>query len=230
MQTIELRKNTALSQVSLSVDEAKGTFSGYASVFGGVDSYGDTILPGAFKKTLKAALPKIYVEHSSWQLPVGKTLAAAEDDIGLMVTVEMTPGMVAASEAYAALKHGTVDGLSVGGAISKDSYKETDTGRIIKTWDVLREISICAFPADSKARVATVKAEEFNAAIRDIETIREFEAFLRDAGMCTKSAAQELTAKAKALFAARDADGDAAEKSAKQLAERFARLHESFTK
>jgi uncharacterized protein len=29
-----------------------GRFSGYASVFGGVDSYGDTIAPGAFADTL----------------------------------------------------------------------------------------------------------------------------------------------------------------------------------
>jgi HK97 family phage prohead protease len=221
---MELRKNLTLSDVALSVDAAAGTFSGYASKFNGVDSYGDTILPGAFKKTLKAMMPKIFVEHAWGGLPVGKPLKAEEDDVGLLVTVEMTPGMTAASEAYAALKHGTVDGLSVGGAISKDSYKETETGRVIKTWDVLREISIVCFPADPKARVMAVKAEDFAAAIKGIETVREFESFLRDAGGYTKSAAQELTAKAKALFTARDAGVSDAEKSVQKLAERIARL------
>ena len=28
-------------------------FEGYASVFNGLDSYGDTILPGAYKETIK---------------------------------------------------------------------------------------------------------------------------------------------------------------------------------
>ena len=32
----------------------EGVFTGYASVFGNVDSYGDIVEPGAFKDTLEA--------------------------------------------------------------------------------------------------------------------------------------------------------------------------------
>ena len=35
------------------IDEEKGTFTGFASVFDVVDSYNEVVLPGAFKKTLK---------------------------------------------------------------------------------------------------------------------------------------------------------------------------------
>lgn len=38
-------------EVRFATDDA-GTFTGYASVFGEPDSFGDTIKPGAFRKTL----------------------------------------------------------------------------------------------------------------------------------------------------------------------------------
>jgi len=69
----------------------------------------------------------------------------------------------------------------------------------------LPETSIVTFPMDGKAKIdlASVKyADE----IGSIETIRDFECFLRDAGNFSKGAAQALTARAKTLFTLRDAD------------------------
>ena len=48
--------------------DASGTFTGYGSVFDTVDSYGDTIVKGAFADTLKAwkakgKLPKQLLQH-----------------------------------------------------------------------------------------------------------------------------------------------------------------------
>ena len=43
-----------LNQIEVKFDDARrGFFSGYASVFGGVDAYGDTIMPGAYKSTIE---------------------------------------------------------------------------------------------------------------------------------------------------------------------------------
>src|SRR3546814_18087650 len=48
--------------------KTEGTFSGYAAVFGNVDSYGDVIERGAFKATLRAGeekgkLPPMLLQH-----------------------------------------------------------------------------------------------------------------------------------------------------------------------
>ena len=48
-----LKKTLSLSDCQIKLDGESGKFSGYASVFGGVDSYGDTILRGAFESTLR---------------------------------------------------------------------------------------------------------------------------------------------------------------------------------
>jgi HK97 family phage prohead protease len=80
-----LRKTISLNDVQLKVDGAKGTFAGYASVFGGVDSYGDTIIKGAFESTLRSnGKPKMFYDHS-WDMPIGKWTVAKEDDHGLFV-------------------------------------------------------------------------------------------------------------------------------------------------
>lgn len=212
--------------IKLADDAEVGKFSGYASVFGGVDSYGDTILPGAYKQTLKKnGMPKMFSQHDSYSLPIGKWLTAKEDDKGLFVEGEFTPGMSHAAEARAALMHGTVDGLSIGYMLKSGDYKEDDTGnRIIKNVSNLAEISIVTYPADSAARVdlASVKSEDFDA----IETVTDFERLLRDVGAFDRQSAKKLIAKAKQLFALRDADEEV-QAEAKALSELMHRIQQA---
>lgn len=212
-----LQKTLSLSDVDLKVDGDTGRFAGYASVFNGVDSYGDTIQKGAFAETLSSnGIPKMFFNHN-WDMPIGKYLIAQEDTNGLYVEGEFTPGMNLSSEVRAAMKHGTIDGLSIGGYLRKGDYEETSNGRVIHSWSNLMEISPVVFPADAAARVdlESVKAD-LKQTIEYIETIRDFEHFLRDAGNFSKGAAQALTARAKALFTARDAGDDDAEAKAWQ--------------
>src|SRR5690606_21577011 len=73
--TIVERKLASLEAVEFKLDEArKGFFSGYASVFGGVDSYGDTILPGAYKKTLKHRRRPVQMRWNHYGPVIGKWL------------------------------------------------------------------------------------------------------------------------------------------------------------
>ena len=59
-----VRKTLSLNDVSLKMEGETGKFSGYASVWNGVDSYGDTILKGAFETTLKRdGKPKMFYNH-----------------------------------------------------------------------------------------------------------------------------------------------------------------------
>lgn len=71
------------------LDVKQGIVTGYFASFGNVDSDGDMILPGAFKKTLqengpKSAKPRILhlYQHDTWR-PVGKPHVLSEDSKGL---------------------------------------------------------------------------------------------------------------------------------------------------
>lgn len=197
-----LRKTIQLDAVELKMDGA-GKFSGYASVFGGVDSYGDTIVKGAFEYSLrKNGRPKMFWNHD-WNFPIGKWTKAAEDDKGLYVEGELTPDLRLAEDVRAALKHGTLDGLSIGGYIKAGDYEQTETGRVIRRWSNLMEVSPVVFPADGAARIdlGSVKADIIQT-IDGIESIRDFEAFLRDAGGLSKGAAVALVARVKEILAA----------------------------
>ena len=107
-------KSLPLESVELRFEGNTRKFRGYASTFNGNDSYGDTILPGAYLKTLADnGMPKMFFAHD-WGLPVGKWLSAVEDEKGLLVEGELTPGNPQSDAILAAMKHGTVDGLSIG--------------------------------------------------------------------------------------------------------------------
>lgn len=231
-----VRKTLNLDLVELKVEGDAGRFSGYASVFGGVDVYGDTIVKGAFESTLRQhGKPKMFLEHS-WAgmftggaaaLPIGKYLVAKEDDHGLFVEGELTPGLSLATDVRAAMKHGTLDGLSIGGYVKKGDYDETETGRVIRKWSKLVEVSPVVFPADGAARIdpGTVKNEDFDLALAEVETIRDFERFLRDAGGLSKGAATALVARAKVIFTAEGiSDEDVAAKALRGLRERIQRF------
>lgn len=98
-----LKKTLSLSDCQIKLDGDSGKFAGYASVFGGVDSYGDTILRGAFESTLRNnGKPKMFYGHQ-WDIPIGKWLKAKEDEHGLYVEGELTPGLSKSADVHAAL-------------------------------------------------------------------------------------------------------------------------------
>ena len=218
-------KSLPLESVELKFDGDTRKFKGYASTFNGNDSYGDTILPGAYLKTLADnGMPKMFFAHD-WGLPVGKWLSAVEDEKGLLVEGELTPGNPQSDAILAAMKHGTVDGLSIGFRLSEGDYeRKKDGGRIIKNVSKLYEISVVNFPADDDARVSEVRSED----VDNLKSIRDFENFLRDAGGFSKSVATSIVAKAKKLFAdQRESDVD--EKAATELLERLKKLEQSLS-
>lgn len=220
-----LRKTLSLNDVDLKIDGDSGKFAGYASVFGGVDSYGDTIVKGAFEHTLKThGKPKMFFNHDWSSLPIGKYTVAKEDDHGLYVEGEFTGGMQLSADVRAAMKHGTLDGLSIGGFVKKGDYDETENGRVIRRWSKLVEVSPVVFPADSAARIdaGSVKVAEFIDAIAEIETIRDFERLLRDAAGLSKGAAAALVARAKVVLSRGEPDDET--EAMKKLVEITSRL------
>lgn len=221
-----LRKHLSLSDVSLKMEGEAGRFAGYASVFGGVDDYGDTIVRGAFASTLRQhGMPKMFFNHDWSSIPVGKWTKATEDDHGLLVEGEFTPGLAAADAVRAAMKHGTIDGLSIGGYVKQGDFELTENGRVIRKWSKLVEVSPVVFPADAAARVDadSVKGADLIEAINEIETIRDLESLLRDAAGLTKGAAIALVARARVVLGAGDPH-EAQAKATQELVERIKRL------
>jgi len=68
------------------IDETEGTFEGYASVYGNIDSHESIIEKGAFTKTLKEnrARVKVLWNHNPDE-PIGRPLEMKSDGIGLQV-------------------------------------------------------------------------------------------------------------------------------------------------
>lgn len=161
----------------LKASDDSGIFEGYAAVFGNEDSWGDVIAPGAFKKTLRehkksGRMPALLWQHDNWQ-PIGVWESMKEDDTGLYVKGRLLrEDVYRAREAYALLKAGALSGMSIG-YYATDYETDTKTGvRTLKEIDLV-EASLVTFPANPEARVTTLKAAGIN-------TIREFEAALRD--------------------------------------------------
>jgi len=177
--------------IELKFDSDTGVFEGYASVFNGVDSYGDTIMPGAYKKTLKKRDRTVKMRWNHYGPVIGKWTEMREDERGLYVKGELTPNHSVAGDVLASLKHGAIDGLSIGFYPAK--YKEDEEGKRTLQEIELVEISVVEEPADLAARVTAVKAD-----IEQIETMKEVEQILRDAGF-TKSSAAALISRVKSL-------------------------------
>ena len=187
-----------------------GTFEGYASVWGSVDSYGDTVIPGTFKDSIARRTPMMFYGHSPGRV-IGKWTSIGEDGKGLRVIGELTPGHSEAGDVLALMKHGAISGLSIGG-YTKAADARPDGGRTIKAFDLL-EISVVSLPAEDNARIdlASVKS-----AIEAALTVRDIERLLRDEAGLSNSQATALVAKmrrivrgeleAEALKARGDAD------------------------
>ena len=221
---MQLCKTLKFADVGLSVQVESGTFEGYASKWGGVDSYGDTIMKGAFSETLKNETPKMFWNHK-WDMPVGKWTDISEDSQGLYVKGELTPGLGLAGDVRAAMKHGTLDGLSIGGYLQKGDFEEKSGGRIIHKWSKLAEISPVAFPADSAARIdlSSVKSMDFESLLPQCKTERDIEKLLRDSGL-GKWEAMAIVSRVKAIIDGRDSQDEAEAKRSAMILERIQKL------
>lgn len=186
-------KNLSFDAVQVKFDDEKtGTFEGYASVFGGVDSYGDTILPGAYKKTIGKRDRPILMRWNHYGPVIGKWLEIREDEKGLFVKGELTAGHSVAQDVYASLKHGAVSGMSIGYRV-KESTETADGRRELKEIELV-EISVVESPADTAAQIAGVKS-----AIVAADSLKDIEAILRDAGGFSRTDATTLVARIKSI-------------------------------
>lgn len=154
-----------------------GAFEGYASTFNDVDKGDDVVLPGAFQKSLQSrsmSKVKMLWNHNT-DKPIGKWTDGHEDEKGLFVKGQLFTQMKDGNDAYVLMKEGQIDSLSIG--FRTKNYSINASGiRELKEIDLL-EISPVTFPMNDKAVITNVKS-----LVSEIKTIRDFEAFLREAG------------------------------------------------
>ena len=176
-------------------DEAKGMFSGYASVFGNKDLGNDVVVQGAFQKSIRAKGArkiKMLFQHDTKE-PIGVYTKVKEDAQGLYVEGKLAMQTQKGREVYELMKMGAIDGLSVGYRVDAKGYSYDDRGkkRYLKQVDLM-EISAVTFPMNPKARVNAVKGEA--------RSVREWEGFFRDEGGLSRSESKvAATAVSKAL-------------------------------
>lgn len=192
-------KNLQIEAVNLKFAEEGRKFSGYASVFGGVDSYGDTIMPGAYKATISNRERPIQMRFNHLPGVIGKWTRIEEDEKGLIVEGELTPGHSKSEDAYALLKHGAISGLSIGYRPVK-AVENQHGGVDLHEIDLV-EISVVESPADMAAQISDVKS-----AIEQAETRKEFEELLRNAGGFSRTDAKTLVTRIKSLGHRNDGD------------------------
>ena len=213
----------------------EGAFEGYGAVFDAEDQQGDLVARGAFRKTLaahrgKRRLPALLWQHDTRE-PIGVWDEMGEDDVGLRVKgrlfIEEIPR---ARQAHALMKNGGLSGLSIGYRPVASERSDTTGLRRLTEIDLI-EVSLVTLPANEAARVTAVKrgaegrGQEPSRAASEITGIRDFEAFLRDAGGFPRAAAKALAAGGwPALADQRDVDVSALD----DLASALGRASETF--
>lgn len=156
-----------------------GSFRGYGSVFGFVDTYGDVVAPGAYTASLErhkaeGSKVKMLWQHDPGE-PVGVWSNMFEDRKGLVCEGQLILDVARAREALALLRCGALDGLSIGfeaaaWEMGKPEDYEARFGGIccppggitqvrVVTQIDLWEVSLVTFPACPPALIETVKRQ-----------------------------------------------------------------------
>ncbi len=138
----------------------KGYVEGYGSVFNVVDSYGDVVMPGAFRESIaKGGRNKtgvLFLWQHDPKSPIGKWIEMHEDEKGLRMKGKLTLNTKAGNEAYALLKDGAIQGLSIGYDTSDHTIDPKTKIRYLKKIS-LWETSLVSFPANTEAIIDNVK-------------------------------------------------------------------------
>lgn len=207
---MKLERKGCGRQVKFANDDAAvkiGTFEGYGAVFGNVDSYGDVIVKGAFKETLRVwrkergGLPKMLLQHGGYfgpvedGIPIGIYTEMAEDDTGLLCKGELFAlDTDKGRYIHEGLKSGALDGLSIGYEAVDVSYgkKPEEPRRTLKKINLF-EVSVVTFPANGAARVEDAKS------IEQFQTLADAETFLRDVAGLSQRQAVAFVSRVKSL-------------------------------
>jgi HK97 family phage prohead protease len=148
------------------------------SVFNVEDNCRDTVVPGAFKKTLEKKNVKNDIKLL-WQhvanKPIGYFDTIKEDAIGLYVEGHLMLNIQQGLEAYSLIKNKVINSLSIGYFVKSMSHNKLRNSRTLKEIDLL-EISVVTFPANEYANITFCKNISYESMV--IKKIKIFEKLL----------------------------------------------------
>lgn len=174
-------KHFAIEEFKASDEDGTRTIEGLGSVFGNTDSYGDIVMPGAFAETIKTRKPAMLWQHRS-DMPIGIWDEVEETKKGLRLKGRILETQ-AGNDAYTLAKAGALTGLSIG--FNTKKYEIDEKKKVRKLTELeLFEVSLVTFPANDKATITNVKSRP--------QTLREFEEFLREAGLFSREDATTI--------------------------------------
>ena len=186
-----LRKTIPLAASKLAIkaeDGGPGQLVGYASVFGGIDAYGDTIVKGAYQDTLPSFVARgtLHSEHDT-RLRLGTIRSAEEDDHGLLIVADFYSDPEAQrvrQQIAERLDRGKFAGLSIGYVPEEYDYRDPKDGEQLPPFASkvrvlhrirLLEISEVTIPADESAEVIAAKSRTFESQSEDVQVaVREW--------------------------------------------------------
>ena len=142
------------------MDEERGTFTGFASVFDVVDSYNEVVLKGSFRKTLRENDGKFPL---TWMHDIREPLGVIypkEKNLGLHVKGHLNLDVQSAREKRSLVQQGAISGMSIGFRTMQDEW-DNDIRRLKEC--KLHEIALITrnFQACPGADVDSMKSDEF---------------------------------------------------------------------
>lgn len=152
------------------VDVDSGTFQGHASTFGNVDSDGDVIEKGAFKKTIQESGHRVKVFFEHFNL-IGRPMEMREDDHGLFVKGKISKTTLG-SDVLTLMRDGALNEMSIGFQIVKEVFDKAANVRRIKELR-LWEFSLVPWGANDQALVTGVKSDRIQAAVMEVLKSKE---------------------------------------------------------
>ncbi len=151
-------------------DAAAGSFSGYAAVFGNVDSHGDMIVPGAFKESLAERKAQgrgvpLHLMHAVLGgdgLPAGVLHSLEEDDRGLRVEGKISaPTTDHGRRVIGLMNDGAFGGMSIGFSLRRNGaiYGKAagEPKRTLKNVNLV-EVSLVTDPSNPLAVIQEMKS------------------------------------------------------------------------
>lgn len=163
-----------------------GEIAGLAAAFNNVDATGDILAPGAFAMSLTEhgaadTAPAMLWAHQMGE-PIGRWTSLRETERGLEVRGKLSD-VPRGRDARTLAQDGAL-GLSIGFRTRDADYDDMGR-RILRAVDLV-EISLVSVPANSMARITSIKSG-------DEITPRILESILRDAGVPKAMAAGVIT-------------------------------------
>jgi HK97 family phage prohead protease len=134
-------------------------FNAPATIRDAFGEYEETILPGAFKRTIseRAGKIKLLASHNRQAFPLANIESLSEAADGLRMAASM-PNTTAGNDALTLVRDGIASGLSIGFQVAAGGQKWNDdyTARSISEIKLM-EISLVAEPAYAEAGVTGVR-------------------------------------------------------------------------